>query len=162
MKEWRTGARAGAGATANDGRQRSCVMEARNYSHNASASQRWRTGWRWRQKYAGDIKRQMRATKRVAKLTRAVSDNEIMPMLAMHGILFDGIEKLYGRQAIKLLKESKVAIIGLGGVGSWCAEVCLSLHKRIISPILILCTLCSKVSSPISYSHYLIQQYWLL
>lgn len=35
---------------------------------------------------------------------------------------FQGIEKLYGRQATNHIRNSHVCIIGIGGVGSWVAE----------------------------------------
>lgn len=40
----------------------------------------------------------------------------------MFPILFDGISKLYSRRALRILENSVVAVIGLGGVGSWCCE----------------------------------------
>ena len=38
---------------------------------------------------------------------------------------FQGIEKLYGLQATKQIRNSHVCVIGIGGVGSWAAE-CLA------------------------------------
>ena len=35
---------------------------------------------------------------------------------------FGGIERLYGTPAARLFRKSRVAIVGLGGVGSWTAE----------------------------------------
>ncbi len=35
---------------------------------------------------------------------------------------FGGIERLYGRLALQAFRQSHIAIIGLGGVGSWAAE----------------------------------------
>ncbi|MGS2717154.1 tRNA cyclic N6-threonylcarbamoyladenosine(37) synthase TcdA [Eionea flava] len=35
---------------------------------------------------------------------------------------FDGVIRLYGTQAIKALQNSRVLVIGIGGVGSWVAE----------------------------------------
>ncbi|WP_152208532.1 tRNA cyclic N6-threonylcarbamoyladenosine(37) synthase TcdA [Marinobacter changyiensis] len=35
---------------------------------------------------------------------------------------FGGIERLYGRQATAAFRDAHVAIVGLGGVGSWAAE----------------------------------------
>ncbi|MGB1950867.1 MAG: tRNA cyclic N6-threonylcarbamoyladenosine(37) synthase TcdA [Marinobacter sp.] len=35
---------------------------------------------------------------------------------------FGGIERLYGRRALDAFRQSHVAIVGLGGVGSWAAE----------------------------------------
>ncbi len=35
---------------------------------------------------------------------------------------FGGIERLYGRRALDAFSQSHVAIVGLGGVGSWAAE----------------------------------------
>ena len=35
---------------------------------------------------------------------------------------FGGIERLYGRRALNAFREAHVAIVGLGGVGSWAAE----------------------------------------
>ncbi len=35
---------------------------------------------------------------------------------------FGGIERLYGRRALNAFHESHIAIVGLGGVGSWAAE----------------------------------------
>jgi tRNA A37 threonylcarbamoyladenosine dehydratase len=37
--------------------------------------------------------------------------------------LFQGIEKLYGEDKLKSLSELRVAVIGVGGVGSWTAEI---------------------------------------
>ena len=35
---------------------------------------------------------------------------------------FGGIERLYGREQTKVLSNAHIAIIGIGGVGSWTAE----------------------------------------
>lgn len=35
---------------------------------------------------------------------------------------FGGIERLYGRTALQAFRASSVAVVGLGGVGSWAAE----------------------------------------
>ncbi|MFY0699387.1 MAG: tRNA cyclic N6-threonylcarbamoyladenosine(37) synthase TcdA [Bermanella sp.] len=35
---------------------------------------------------------------------------------------FAGIARLYGLPALELFKQSKIAVIGIGGVGSWAAE----------------------------------------
>ncbi|NWN92830.1 tRNA cyclic N6-threonylcarbamoyladenosine(37) synthase TcdA [Marinobacter adhaerens] len=35
---------------------------------------------------------------------------------------FGGIERLYGRRALHAFRDAHVAVIGLGGVGSWAAE----------------------------------------
>lgn len=35
---------------------------------------------------------------------------------------FGGIARLYGRQALERLAASHVAVVGIGGVGSWAAE----------------------------------------
>ncbi len=35
---------------------------------------------------------------------------------------FDGVARLYGRDALAVLQRKAVAVIGLGGVGSWVAE----------------------------------------
>jgi tRNA threonylcarbamoyladenosine dehydratase len=35
---------------------------------------------------------------------------------------FTGIERLYGSEGLQRLQEAHVAVIGLGGVGSWCVE----------------------------------------
>lgn len=35
---------------------------------------------------------------------------------------FGGIERLYGRRALERFRHSHIAIVGLGGVGSWAAE----------------------------------------
>ncbi|NNJ73004.1 MAG: tRNA threonylcarbamoyladenosine dehydratase, partial [Enterobacterales bacterium] len=32
---------------------------------------------------------------------------------------FGGIERLYGNEAAELLSNSSMAVIGIGGVGSW-------------------------------------------
>ncbi|RZA23938.1 MAG: tRNA threonylcarbamoyladenosine dehydratase [Proteobacteria bacterium] len=39
-----------------------------------------------------------------------------------HEQRFGGIGRLYGQKAFGLLKNAKVAVIGIGGVGSWTAE----------------------------------------
>lgn len=49
------------------------------------------------------------------------------PPLATHEPMdverrFGGLRRLYGEQALERLLEGRVAIVGLGGVGSWCAE----------------------------------------
>ena len=40
----------------------------------------------------------------------------------MHAMLFDGVARMHGRSRLARLEQSVVAVIGLGGVGSWCAE----------------------------------------
>jgi len=35
---------------------------------------------------------------------------------------FGGIERLYGRSALEAFRQAHIAIVGLGGVGSWAAE----------------------------------------
>ena len=35
---------------------------------------------------------------------------------------FGGIERLYGTQAYEAIRAAHVCVVGLGGVGSWCAE----------------------------------------
>src|SRR5690606_10184147 len=35
---------------------------------------------------------------------------------------FGGIERLYGRKALNAFRSAHIAIVGLGGVGSWAAE----------------------------------------
>src|SRR5690606_40627552 len=35
---------------------------------------------------------------------------------------FGGIERLYGRKALTAFRHAHIAIVGLGGVGSWAAE----------------------------------------
>ncbi|MEK9775985.1 MAG: ThiF family adenylyltransferase, partial [Quisquiliibacterium sp.] len=35
---------------------------------------------------------------------------------------FGGIERLFGQQALARLGAAHVAVVGIGGVGSWCAE----------------------------------------
>ena len=35
---------------------------------------------------------------------------------------FGGIQRLYGKQAIEILKNLHVCVVGLGGVGSWAVE----------------------------------------
>lgn len=35
---------------------------------------------------------------------------------------FGGIERLYGRKALHAFRHAHIAIVGLGGVGSWAAE----------------------------------------
>ncbi|MFK8139461.1 MAG: ThiF family adenylyltransferase, partial [Bdellovibrionales bacterium] len=35
---------------------------------------------------------------------------------------FGGLARLYGLESLKLFSQSKIAIIGIGGVGSWAAE----------------------------------------
>ncbi len=35
---------------------------------------------------------------------------------------FGGIARLYGRETLELLRHSHIAIVGIGGVGSWAAE----------------------------------------
>ena len=52
----------------------------------------------------------------------ASSEESSSSASAMHNILFDGMAKLHGRRALAALRRSSVAVIGLGGVGSWCAE----------------------------------------
>lgn len=48
---------------------------------------------------------------------------------------FDGIARLYGHDALSLFRRSRVAIIGIGGVGSWAAEALIRtgiLHCHLI------------------------------
>lgn len=40
------------------------------------------------------------------------------------GRRFGGIARLYGAEGLARLRASRVAIVGLGGVGSWAAEAC--------------------------------------
>ncbi|HBC35007.1 MAG TPA: tRNA cyclic N6-threonylcarbamoyladenosine(37) synthase TcdA, partial [Marinobacter adhaerens] len=35
---------------------------------------------------------------------------------------FGGIERLYGRRALEAFRHANIAVVGLGGVGSWAAE----------------------------------------
>ena len=35
---------------------------------------------------------------------------------------FGGIERLYGQAAFEAITAAHVCVVGLGGVGSWCAE----------------------------------------
>ena len=35
---------------------------------------------------------------------------------------FDGIARLYGKKALETFQASHVALVGIGGVGSWAAE----------------------------------------
>ena len=35
---------------------------------------------------------------------------------------FAGLDRLYGRGAVEWLAARRVAVVGLGGVGSWVAE----------------------------------------
>ncbi len=35
---------------------------------------------------------------------------------------FGGIGRLYGREGLQRLADSHVAVVGIGGVGSWAAE----------------------------------------
>lgn len=35
---------------------------------------------------------------------------------------FGGIERLYGQAAFEAITTAHVCVVGLGGVGSWCAE----------------------------------------
>lgn len=39
-----------------------------------------------------------------------------------YGFRFGGIERLYGRRATGAFRQAHIAIVGLGGVGSWAAE----------------------------------------
>ena len=39
-----------------------------------------------------------------------------------YSIRFSGLSRLYGRSSLELFKKSHVAVIGLGGVGSWAVE----------------------------------------
>lgn len=39
-----------------------------------------------------------------------------------YGFRFGGIERLYGRRALAAFRNAHVAVVGLGGVGSWAAE----------------------------------------
>ncbi|WP_404367686.1 tRNA cyclic N6-threonylcarbamoyladenosine(37) synthase TcdA [Marinobacter sp.] len=39
-----------------------------------------------------------------------------------YSLRFGGIERLYGRRALAAFRESHIAVVGLGGVGSWAAE----------------------------------------
>ena len=40
----------------------------------------------------------------------------------MHALRFDGVARLYGAPAAARLRAAHVAVVGLGGVGSWAAE----------------------------------------
>ena len=44
---------------------------------------------------------------------------------------FGGIERLYGHRALESFRNTHIAIVGLGGVGSWAAE---SLAKTLPDP----------------------------
>ncbi len=35
---------------------------------------------------------------------------------------FGGLQRLYGDQGFELLKQLNIAVVGIGGVGSWAAE----------------------------------------
>ena len=35
---------------------------------------------------------------------------------------FGGIGRLYGRSGLDILRNSRMAVVGIGGVGSWAAE----------------------------------------
>ena len=43
-------------------------------------------------------------------------------MSDVFGQRFGGIERLYGKQAVGWIRELRVCVIGLGGVGSWAVE----------------------------------------
>lgn len=43
-------------------------------------------------------------------------------LMTDHEQRFGGIGRLYGQKAWTLLKQAKIAIVGIGGVGSWTAE----------------------------------------
>lgn len=57
-------------------------------------------------------------------MTTPVKKNivENMNLSDAYGQRFSGIARLYGEQALQTFSSSKVAIIGIGGVGSWTAE----------------------------------------
>jgi tRNA A37 threonylcarbamoyladenosine dehydratase len=44
------------------------------------------------------------------------------PVMKAHEARFGGIGRLFGRQGLERLRQAHVAVIGLGGVGSWAAE----------------------------------------
>lgn len=41
---------------------------------------------------------------------------------SLYDMRFGGVQRLYGREAQQALKQAHMTVIGLGGVGSWCAE----------------------------------------
>lgn len=43
-------------------------------------------------------------------------------MTVDHGRRFGGVARLYGAEDAELLRQAHVCIVGIGGVGSWCAE----------------------------------------
>lgn len=45
-----------------------------------------------------------------------------MPTATNHEARFGGIGRLYGTSGLDLLRNSRMAVIGIGGVGSWAAE----------------------------------------
>ena len=47
--------------------------------------------------------------------------NQIDPQLIQQR-RFAGVEKVYGAPALEIFRSSHVAVIGLGGVGSWAVE----------------------------------------
>lgn len=53
---------------------------------------------------------------------RASKDFRIVPMNPILTERFAGIERLYGRGSVSTFSKKHVAIIGLGGVGSWAVE----------------------------------------
>nr|WP_270588552.1 hypothetical protein [Akkermansia muciniphila] len=38
---------------------------------------------------------------------------------------FGGIGRLYGNSGLSLLRSARIAVVGIGGVGSWAAEAWL-------------------------------------
>src|SRR5690606_38435125 len=48
------------------------------------------------------------------------SDNP--PLTDSYENRFGGIDRLYGRGALAILRQSHVCVVGIGGVGSWAAE----------------------------------------
>lgn len=52
----------------------------------------------------------------------SLQDSNGLMTLPAHEKLFSGVNQLYGPNALELFSNHKVAIIGLGGVGSWVAE----------------------------------------
>ncbi|HLT12661.1 MAG TPA: tRNA cyclic N6-threonylcarbamoyladenosine(37) synthase TcdA [Marinobacter sp.] len=48
--------------------------------------------------------------------------NSHVPPTDDYNFRFGGIERLYGRKALNAFRNAHIAIVGLGGVGSWAAE----------------------------------------
>ena len=48
--------------------------------------------------------------------------NSHVPPTDDYAFRFGGIERLYGRKALNAFRNAHIAIVGLGGVGSWAAE----------------------------------------